>query len=78
MKNLPYEVLIHKDQARRAMRWCEEHYGPRWEAIGNRTGIWCCFWAGFPRDKNRVQTSHYRYYFESEEMAMFFTLQWVK
>jgi hypothetical protein len=39
-------VIIHKTQQRQAQKWCQEQLGQRWEAIGNRSGRWCCFWAG--------------------------------
>lgn len=72
MKELPYEVFISKDAHREAEAWCREQFGKRWEAIGNRTGIWCCFWSGF-RDKN---AGKYRYYFQNERDYLMFILRW--
>jgi hypothetical protein len=38
--------------------------------LSNRTGEWCCFWAGFR------QGGGYRYHFESERTALEFALRW--
>ncbi len=68
--HLDHEVMIHRDQCRRVMRWCEEQYGPRWEAIGNRTGVWSVFWAG------RGHTDQYRFCFAKEKDMLLFILRW--
>jgi hypothetical protein len=70
MKQLPHEVLIHKNHHYDAESWCRANLGRRWEALGYRDGIWCCFWAG------HRASGYYRYYFESEETAMLFALRW--
>ncbi len=75
VRNLPYEVLVLKHKHKDAEQWCQENLGPRWEAIGNRSGIWTCFWAGFPRPPDPVKSGSYRYYFESAEDAMMFVLR---
>ncbi len=69
-RHLDHEVMIHRDQCRPVMRWCEEQYGPRWEAIGNRTGVWSVFWAG------RGYTDQYRFCFAKEKDMLLFILRW--
>jgi hypothetical protein len=63
-------VIIHKTQQRQAEKWCREQLGQRWEAIGNRSGLWCCFWAG-NKDHDK-----YRFYFQNEKDALVFGLKW--
>ena len=70
--HLDYEVMIYKDQCRKVMRWCEEQHGPRWEAVGNRSGIWCVFWAG------REHTDRYKFCFAHERDMLMFVLRWIK
>lgn len=69
--HLDYEVLIHKRQHHAAMRWCEEQHGARWEAIGNRSGVWCVFWAG------RDHYDQYRFCFAHEKDMIWFALRWL-
>ena len=71
MNRLPYTVRIHKTQSRKAMHWCEQNLGPRWEAIGNKNGIWCCFWAG------RDDYEHYNFYFLNERDMIWVALKWL-
>lgn len=71
MKDLPNNVCIHKSKFHDAEVWCRNNLGPRWEALGNRSGIWCCFWAG-TRDM-----IHYNFYFLKEEDALIFRLKWL-
>jgi hypothetical protein len=69
-RHLDYEVLIHKDQHRAAMQWCEEQFGKRWEAIGYRTGIWTVFWSG------GESFDQYRFCFAQEKDMIWFALRW--
>lgn len=73
MKQLPYGVQTDKKIVYPAQQWCEEQWGPRWEATGNRGGTWCVFWGG-----NRVELipNHYQWWFETEEQRAWFTLRW--
>lgn len=50
--------------------WCTEKFGPRWSAVDNRTGVWCCFWAG------RKHPGYYRWLFTKEEDLALFVLRW--
>lgn len=50
--------------------WCTEKFGKRWSAIDNRTGTWCCFWAGGEKP------GHYRWYFTNEQDVVLFLLRW--
>jgi hypothetical protein len=70
MKQLPYGVQTDKKVVHEAEHWCVTQWGPRWEAVGNRTGTWCLFWAGRDRFNN------YQWWFETEEQRMWFTLKW--
>jgi hypothetical protein len=65
-----YEVLIHKDRHQDAMKWCEEQFDTRWQAVGNRAGIWCVFWAG------RDHFDQYRFCFVYEQDYVWFLLRW--
>lgn len=71
MKDLPYEVIIHKSKHHEAESWCRERFGPRWEALGNKNGTWCCFWAG------RERFSAYRYHFANDKDMVLFSLRWL-
>jgi hypothetical protein len=73
MKQLPYGVQTDKGIIHDAKQWCEEQWGPRWEAVGYRSGTWCVFWGG-----NRVEMlpSHYQWWFETEKQRMWFSLRW--
>ena len=72
MKDLPYEVVIGKNNHYMASDWCQARFGKRWEAIGHREGTWCCFWAGTRGD----DAGKYRYHFQFQEDAVFFALKW--
>ena len=69
-KRLEYEVFAHKSVLHEAQTWCREHWGQRWEALSNQQGIWTVFWAG------REQPGYYRWCFETEQQALFFSLRW--
>ena len=63
-------VITEKTNNWPATQWCIEQFGKRWDVIDNRDGVWCCFWAG------REQFGSYRWYFENECDAMWFTMRW--
>jgi len=75
MKQLPYGVQTTRKILHNAERWCVEQWGTRWEAIGNRSGSWCVFWAGPGRQYEEQQ---YQWWFETEQQQMWFTLKWIK
>ena len=76
MKQLPYGVQTPKDIVEPARQWCIEQWGHRWEAVGNREGIWCVFWGGFGMSSQK-RDSHYQWWFETEQQQMLFTLRWL-
>lgn len=53
-----------------ATKWCEDVFGARWEAIGNRQGRWCVFWRG------RSVPETYEWSFEREQDFLLFMLKW--
>lgn len=67
-----HEVLLksttHKPHE--IAEWCTENFGPRWEAIGNRSGVWTVFWAG------REDFGSYRWCFTNEKDLVLFMLRW--
>lgn len=67
---LPHEVVIDPSQHHEAETWCWQHLGPRWEAFGNKSGRWACFWEG------RRRFGGYRYHFADEQDATIFALRW--
>jgi hypothetical protein len=69
-RHLDHKVLIDFEQHRKAARWCAEQFGPRWEAIGHRSGRWSMFWAG------RDQPGKYRFCFALEQDMLLFVLRW--
>jgi hypothetical protein len=71
MKDLPYTIRIHKNKHHEVEQWCKEHIGERWEAIGNRDGNWCCFWAG------RKDFAGYNFHFAREEDMIWVALKWL-
>jgi hypothetical protein len=50
--------------------WCQEQFGPRWQAVGNRTGRWSCFWSG------KTGPISYRHCFAYEQDMFLFLLRW--
>jgi hypothetical protein len=74
VKQLPYGIQTNKSVLGPGSTWCKEQWGPRWEAIGNRQGTWCVFWAG-PATGN-THPSMYQWWFETEEQRTWFTLKW--
>jgi hypothetical protein len=73
MKELPYHVRIPRrlSQYQAQVAWCSENFGPEWLAISNKSGTWCCFWAGFTNGD-----SGYDYHFANEADATMFALRW--
>lgn len=69
-RHLDYEVLLSSTLHNQAGRWCAEHFGPRWEVIGYRSGRWAMFWAG------RAQSDLYRFCFAQERDMILFMLKW--
>lgn len=69
-RHLDHEVLIDAHKHGSAGKWCEQHFGRRWEAIGYRSGRWCMFWAG------RDSPKKYRFCFALEQDMIWFTLRW--
>jgi hypothetical protein len=65
-----HTVITGKANHWQATDWCTEQFGKRWGVVDNRDGVWCCFWAG------REQFGSYRWYFENECDAMWFTMRW--
>ena len=57
-----------------ATRWCTEQFGPRWSAVSNRDGVWCCFWIG---TRAQEHSGKYEWLFEREADAVLFSLRWL-
>jgi hypothetical protein len=72
MKQLSYGVKTDKKILREADLWCQEQWGERWKAVGNREGTWCVFWAGTRENL----TTQYQWWFETEEQQLMFILRW--
>ena len=70
-RHLDHEVLVASAKHREAGRWCKEHFGRRWEAIGYRSGRWAMFWAG------RGMPQQYRFCFALEQDKLMFMLRWI-
>ena len=72
----PYAIRVKKvrnpdrSPLNESKAWCEEKFGPVWEAVDYRTGSWCCVWCG-PRDYE-----NYRFHFRNSEDAVLFALRW--
>lgn len=61
--------------------WCESEFGPQWNAISNRAGLWTVFWDGLKRkdaDGSDVEPDYSRYIwrFARAEDAAWFKLNW--
>ena len=69
-RDFPYQTVTGKKFHWEASSWCEKQFGPRWEAVGHRTGVWCTFWKGrgFPGD--------YEWFFQNEKDFLLFQLKW--
>lgn len=68
--NFDYEFILPKKDHWAMVEWCTQRFGPRWEAIGHREGIWCSFWAG------REHFEMYKWYFKNAQDATIFLLRW--
>jgi len=74
IKQLPYGVQTDKKILHEADLWCQERWGSRWEAVDNREGSWCVFWAG-SREYDTPYT--YQWWFKTEQQSLLFSLRWV-
>lgn len=67
----PYQLTVPVfSKPWRVDAWCIEKFGPRWSAVDNRSGTWCCFWAG------RDNPKYYDWLFRNERDAVLFALTW--
>ncbi len=71
-RDFPHHIVTGKTNHWKATNWCEENFGPRWEAIGNRKGRWCVFWKG------RSVPGSYDWYFVDEKDYLLFVLKWTE
>jgi hypothetical protein len=69
-RDFQYQFILPKKSQWEMSKWCEQQFGRRWEAIGNREGTWCVFWGG------KGTPVHYRWYFKNEQDATIFLLRW--
>jgi hypothetical protein len=51
--------------------WCLAHFGPQWDLLDVKNGVWFRVWAGSLQDG-----PYYEYKFKNEEDAVFFKLRW--
>jgi hypothetical protein len=70
MNDLPYTVRLHKSKHRDAEQWCRRRLGERWSVIGNRQGLWACFWSG------REKIGYYDFHFAREQDMIWVALKW--
>lgn len=70
-RDFQYQFQLAKKNHWEMTCWCEQQFGPRWEAIGNRSGTWCTFWGG------RGIPGYYRWYFLNEQDSVLFALKWL-
>lgn len=71
IKQLPFNIITDTRIIVPAVEWCLQQFGPRWEAVGNRSGTWCCFWNGHRSGRG------YTWHFKREEDANWFALRWL-
>ena len=70
-RDFPHVFVLPKMKSQlEADQWCEQQFGPKWEAIGNRQGVWCCFWKG------RGVPGSYEWMFQNKRDATLFILKW--
>ena len=69
-RKLEYSMLIDANKHKEAGEWCLDHFGKRWEAIGNTDGYWTMFWAG------RDHHNKYIFHFAEERDYIHFILRW--
>jgi len=68
-----HKILMPKEKNQWEIdQWCKDQFGARWEAVGNRSGTWCCFWRGFKNDAS----GDYEWFFVNKDDAMWFSLRW--
>jgi hypothetical protein len=70
-RDFPYQTVTDRTNHGKAVEWCKEKFGPRWEAIGYREGTWCTFWQG------RGVPGSYEWFFLNEQDYLMFTLKWL-
>ena len=74
-RDFAYVVIMPKHRKQWEVdRWCVEQFGPRWSAVSNRAGVWCCFWIGTRAEEN---SGKYEWLFEREADAILFSLRWL-
>ena len=71
MKDFPYSFRIPKHQLSIKIQWCKETFGPRWDPIKYRIGVWTVFWGGFANGPD-----YYIWHFKNEKDAALFALRW--
>lgn len=54
-------------------QWCQEQFGPRWEATSDQSGRWFEFWRPGMRDEDYTV---YEWCFVNEADALLFVLRW--
>lgn len=70
-RDFPYILVLSKMKNQwEADAWCTEQFGPRWNIVDNREGVWCCFWRG------RGNPGSYEWLFCNEKDATLFALRW--
>jgi len=68
-----HKILMPKEKNQWEVdQWCKEQFGPRWEATGNRSGRWCCFWRGFGHERAGTKD----YVILDEKKFTMFLLRW--
>ena len=74
-RDFPYRLVMPKHQKQWEVDlWCKEQFGPRWSAVSNRAGVWCCFWIGTRAGED---SGKYEWLFEREADAILFSLRWL-
>lgn len=69
-RRLEYEVAVDAHKHGPASKWCEQHFGQRWNALNYRQGRWSMFWMG------REDPKKYRFCFANEKEMIWFILKW--
>lgn len=70
IKSPKHEVILSKENHWEQSDWCTKKFGKRWNVVDNRSGTWCCFWAG------RESFGDYRWCFTNEQDMVLFLLRW--
>ena len=69
--SLTHRVYVTKRKDFSYKEWCEEHFGPKFDVLENKDGVWTIVWAG----PYRARQDEFR--FKNEADAMMFTLKWL-